>query len=69
MEIIKVSDFINDIEFSWNFYNIVKYKGVTYYLKTEDCMFIGYFSKSGIDLEKRIEPFTIYEDYIEIIKN
>lgn len=69
MGIIKVSDFINDIEYSWNFYQIVKYNGITYYLKTDDCAFEGYFSKSGINLEERIKIFTIYEDYIEIIKN
>ena len=67
-KLIKVSNFINDIEYSWGFPRIIKYNGITYYLKDDDGAFIGYFSKSGINLEERIDIFMIYEDYIEIIE-
>lgn len=72
-KIEKVVDFLNRINFmneydEEEFPSKVKYKGNIYYLKLDDYAFVGFYTKSGIDLEKRIDPYWIFEDNIEILE-
>jgi len=71
VKIIQVADLLSNVEFlneEYDIPKIFKYKNNTYYLKTYDGAFDGYYTKSGINFIDRVDVYQIYCDVIEIIE-
>lgn len=71
MRTIQVADLLSNVEFlneGYDIPNVFKYKNNTYYLKTYDGAFDGYYTKSGINFIDRVDVYHIYCDVIKIIE-
>lgn len=68
---MQVADLLSNVEFlneGCDIPRVFKYHNNTYYLKTDNGAFEGYFTKSGINFADRVDIYNIYCDVIEIIK-